>query len=298
MGNYMFNKICIMNGEKTSKCTLYGAKYAMLASDNSIQIRNAMSLQFESSIDLCLRPKKNNNARKKDDRSQKFKFNSSVMRKRAAQQDSSNKPKEYIAYTNICSIGNKDDGIVRLAASFMDRAVNIYAPSFNAPRNLQPIYLQSPIDRKRYKNKLHYHLEHGFYALDIPQCMESFSDSLILIGETYGTVALYNYMDKNCLMRVKKHGIHTTGPCVVKQVKNVPRIGIVSAAMDNNIIVTDSTKWSTVRTLTGHSRGAYSLATSKKHRMIVSAGYDRKVFVWDVCQLVCFSLAIFTLLLL
>merc|ERR1712129_589065 len=79
-GNYMFNQICIMNGDKTSKCTLSGSKYAMLASDNSIQIRNAMTLALESSIDLCLRPKKVETEKKKVKPTQKYKFNSSDMR--------------------------------------------------------------------------------------------------------------------------------------------------------------------------------------------------------------------------
>eukprot|EP01084_Bolivina_argentea_P147959 258796_1 len=159
-GNQMFDKLCIINGdgELTSKCTLNSAKYGMLTSDNSIQIRNAMSLALESSVDMSVRPNK--------------------LKTRNRGQD-----KHITTCTNICGINDK------LAVSFMDRAVNIYTPSLNAPKDMAPIYLQSPVDRKRYKNKIHYHLEHGFFTLDIPQCVEVFSESdgTLLVGETYGT---------------------------------------------------------------------------------------------------------------
>ena len=295
--NHMFNKICIINGDLTNKCTLNGSKYALLTSDNSIEIRNAMTLNLESYIDMTLRPRKKKKVNDKKNLSL-----TNLMRNRAAQQDA-NKNKHITSCTNLCPIiDSKNNNNTRLAVSFMDRAINIYSPSFNAPKDMLPIYLQSPIDRKKYNNKIHYHLEYGFFALDIPQSMQLFDINKphLLVGETYGSIALYNYLDHNCLIRVNKHGINNNitttttssqsmdnnnktrkGPCVVKQVKKVPRIGIVSCGMDNLIIITDSVKWNTVRTLEGHSRGVYSCAFSLNHRMLVSSGYDRKIIVWD-----------------
>jgi len=281
----MFGKICILPGEATSKCTLNSAKYAMLTSDNSIQVRNAESLQLESCIDMTLRPKKAKTAsfHREHQSSAKFSFDATTMRNRAAQQEAK-KNKQVVQCTNLCAIRRaNDDGITRLAISFMDRSVNLYAPSFTASKDRKPIYLQSPLERKQHNNRMHYHLENGFFALDIPQCMELFSeqDNTLLVGETYGSIGLYNYMDHNCLVRVNKHGANSSGPCVVKQVTKVPRIGVVSCAMDTLIMVTDPTKWITVRTLSGHTRGVFSTAFSLNHRMLVSAGYDRNIIMWD-----------------
>ena len=283
---HMFESICILAGDATAKCTLSSAKYAMLTSDNMIQVRNAQSLALESCIDMTLRPKKAEPDKFDTSRPKikLFSFDASTMRNRAALQEA-NKNKHVTNCTNLCAMNRKsDDGIARFAVSFMDRSVNIYAPSLTPAKDTKPIYLQSPTERKQFNNKIHYHLESGFFALDIPQCMELFSEheTSLLVGETYGTIALYNYANNDCIVRVHKHGaVESSGPCVVKQVKKVPRIGIVSCGMDNLISVTDAVKWVTVRTLSGHTRGVYSTAFSLNHRMLVSAGYDRKLIVWD-----------------
>ena len=100
----------------------------------------------------------------------------------------------------------------------MDRAVNIYVPSIQSPPDAVPNYLQDTNEKRMYNDKLHYTLDHGFVALDIPQCMESFDSNKLLVGETYGTVALYNAETYNSLARTQIHGLksHFDEPCVVK----------------------------------------------------------------------------------
>ena len=106
----------------------------------------------------------------------------------------------------------------------MDRAVNIYSPTQQQPTSILPNYLQSRGDIKVHNDRIHYQLSDGFVALDIPQCMNLFfpndpnHQSDILMGETYGTIALYNAETYNSLARCEAHysDIHYGEPCVVK----------------------------------------------------------------------------------
>jgi WD40 repeat protein len=51
--------------------------------------------------------------------------------------------------------------------------------------------------------------------------------------------------------------------------------------MDAKLAITDPSRWSVVRTLEGHKRGVYTFAHCHYYRCLLSAGFDRKVYVWD-----------------
>jgi len=278
---HMVSKLCMVGGELSAKMSLHSSKYAMLTADNLVQIRNAKTLQLESSLDLSLRPNRRRSQQRNEAECESLSEHASMMKSAHVTQ-----------CTDVChSLSN------RLALSFMDRCVNVYAPTFTAPIDLQPIYLQSTLDRKRFKNEIHYVVEHSFYSLDIPQCLSVLDASHFLVGDIYGNLAMYNYLDQNCRIRRNKHSYASSASssssssvsdtlCPMKQVKSVPRIGIVSCGMDRTIVVTDPNKWHTTRTLSGHTRGVHCIDFSLNHRILVSGGYDRRVIVWDpyVCK--------------
>lgn len=61
----------------------------------------------------------------------------------------------------------------------------------------------------------------------------------------------------------------------------LPKVGVVSAGMDGELVITDTDKWAVMRRMVGHRRGIHSLAQGPTNRLLVSLGYDAKLLIWD-----------------
>jgi WD40 repeat protein len=115
---------------------------------------------------------------------------------------------------------------------------------------------------------------------------------LLVVGDSVGRVTVYDHGDWCPAPReLSWANLHfdLSDPsrqrgASVTRMALWPNIGLVSGGMDGRLIISKDIEnlQSTQKVLTGgHDRGIFALAHSTVHRCFVSAGYDRKVLVWD-----------------
>lgn len=146
----------------------------------------------------------------------------------------------------------------QIVTANMDKSINFYALSFRQ-----------------------YQVCRSFKCNNTPQCMMVAHNAptrsdLLIVGDTTGVCSLYNPATQKLQIAKDLHNGES-----VRRVALYQNMGILSAGMDAKLCMTDPSRFSVVRTLEGHKRGVYAFANCPSFRCIVSAGFDRKVLVWD-----------------
>ena len=128
-------------------------------------------------------------------------------------------------------------------------------------------------------------------------CAERFGSThkdLIVVGDADGVVSVYDHNDwtegsnPRLMCSQELHydvnDVRRQRTMSVRKMALWPNIGLVSAGMDGRLVICKdiehlSRNYKTLRE--GHTRGVFAFAHSPMHRCFVSAGYDRRILIWD-----------------
>jgi WD40 repeat protein len=108
--------------------------------------------------------------------------------------------------------------------------------------------------------------------------METLSFSqrdLLLVGDTRGQTSIYDILTQRCLARKAMHNEQS-----VRKILWGGSLGLLSAGMDGKVVIADIEKL-TYRALSGHTRGIHTLVNAPMHRLLVTAGFDHKILLFD-----------------
>lgn len=254
-------------------------KYVFGCKDNTIQVWNSKTLTYHSTLPAAASAA-SRKERKYGSKGDSGGSNSHRSHEGASHQTSGSK-------TSRPDLGQRGGGRGEESAIPFASKANIGYPVTSiayaeAQRQIVVSTLDKYISFYQLANR-QYKLADSFCCHDTPQCMTvahtpTMNKDLLIIGDTTGKVSAYStdYDDHRILETLDAHAGDS-----VRRVSLVPNVGLISAGMDARLVITDPERWQVVRTMKGHKRGVYSFANCHYYRCVLSAGFDRKVLVWD-----------------